>query len=969
MGRSRREKEGYTKSDLSADNSNDGTAARTRPYSYEKIMMRRKNKKLSGDVEGPGKAVNVLEKDSKNTISAVPETERSHRTEKDSVRGSKKHVVEGHEKGISREEKKAITESNLDKGKEEEFHDSERKLKAKPSKDQKNRSHKDSVPDAGNHISEELAKNVFGGRQRKISSKEDDNARGKDEETHDLQSRMKSKLDKDPKKKVEGPKYDKSHHDVSNHDEQSRKDSKSNSDQKCDERSRKDSKYNSDQKHSRDSVGKDRYEEIKGLLETEGKRKQRNEDDEKYRSRDSLKKHNSGSQYHSKELKTKRRSSRSHKHEDRGKRSPSLSPRGHKRSSNQAREHSDWSGRLQSDSDRKRVSSNGVKSNSRRHNGSTSGLGGYSPRKKRTEAAIKTPSPSIWSPEKRTAGWDLPPPGSGNNQSVSALSSLQSSLQTVAMNVQDFPSTVPTAATTATSLSEISSNILPLKSNATIDTIQLTPATQPMTRLCVENVPASASEKALLELFNDFLVASGVNHIQGTKPCISCIIHKEKGQAVVEFLTSEDASAALSFDGKTFSGSNIKIRRPKDFLEVATGAAEKPVVAVNEISISDVLMDIASAFGPLKAFHFQICEDPEEPCAFLEYIDQSITLKACAGLNGMKLGGQVLTVVQAFPEAMLEDKSGSPPSYGISEHAKPLLMKPTQILKLKNMFNLEDLALFSEADIEEILEDIRLECARFGTVKSINLVKQQDTTTSLDTHKVDKSMGSTIMQPDLGFDQINAKRDTTSKNNRHDSGENGRIGPSGNAGETDDISQVKSGIDVKSPNGHTRDEPRETGDLNNEVAIEDLSSVDNSMSPSQKLHDHQNVKECLEITDNEGSYAVQTETKLDKPKEELKLEEAKQEVIREEAEIEPTEEEAGSIGMAIDSTQNIDKEEDFNPNDVFEPGSVLVEYVRTEASCIAAHCLHRRQFDDRVVQVETKISDFNISRGNELRTI
>lgn len=45
-------------------------------------------------------------------------------------------------------------------------------------------------------------------------------------------------------------------------------------------------------------------------------------------------------------------------------------------------------------------------------------------------------------------------------------------------------------------------------------------------------------------------------------------IHKGKGQALVEFLTPEDASAALSFDGSTLSGSILKIRRPKDFVEV-----------------------------------------------------------------------------------------------------------------------------------------------------------------------------------------------------------------------------------------------------------------------------------------------------------------------------------------------------------------------------------------------------------------
>ncbi|KAM3342123.1 hypothetical protein P3S68_027089 [Capsicum galapagoense] len=46
-------------------------------------------------------------------------------------------------------------------------------------------------------------------------------------------------------------------------------------------------------------------------------------------------------------------------------------------------------------------------------------------------------------------------------------------------------------------------------------------------------------------------------------------IYKEKCQALLEFLTPEDASAALYFDGRSFSNSIVKIRRPKDFVDVA----------------------------------------------------------------------------------------------------------------------------------------------------------------------------------------------------------------------------------------------------------------------------------------------------------------------------------------------------------------------------------------------------------------
>lgn len=35
--------------------------------------------------------------------------------------------------------------------------------------------------------------------------------------------------------------------------------------------------------------------------------------------------------------------------------------------------------------------------------------------------------------------------------------------------------------------------------------------------------------------------------------------------------------------------------------------------------------------------------------------------------------------------------------------------------------------------------------------------------------------------------------------------------------------------------------------------------------------------------------------------------------------------------------------------EVFEPGCVLVEFLRKEAACAAAHCLHQRYYDERIV--------------------
>ncbi|KAI3874756.1 hypothetical protein MKW98_019329 [Papaver atlanticum] len=69
----------------------------------------------------------------------------------------------------------------------------------------------------------------------------------------------------------------------------------------------------------------------------------------------------------------------------------------------------------------------------------------------------------------------------------------------------------------------------------------------------------------------------------------------------------------------------------------------------------------------------------------LRYVDKSITLKASDGLNGMKLGGEVLSVVQATPDASIVGGIEEPPHFAIPEHAKPQFSKATKVLKLHNV--------------------------------------------------------------------------------------------------------------------------------------------------------------------------------------------------------------------------------------------------------------------------------------------
>lgn len=230
----------------------------------------------------------------------------------------------------------------------------------------------------------------------------------------------------------------------------------------------------------------------------------------------------------------KRRQSRSRERtRDTGRRSISLSPRAHKHVSHAVRgqgelpaqSSKDRSGRSISDFDSARASNNGFSGHHRRHGSSASKLGGYSPRKRRTESAAKTPSPTIRSPEKRSAGWDHPPSKSESSFNGSVLSNLQSSAQIVPANVPHVSMTVPVTSsnTTMTGVGVMSTALSP-RVETSLDSIQLTQATRPSRRLYVENLPTATSEESVMKCINKFILSSGGHHVQGTHPCISCIV-------------------------------------------------------------------------------------------------------------------------------------------------------------------------------------------------------------------------------------------------------------------------------------------------------------------------------------------------------------------------------------------------------------------------------------------------------------
>ncbi|CAK7327297.1 unnamed protein product [Dovyalis caffra] len=954
---------------MSRDQQYEGTAARTRPFSFDEIMSKRINKKVSEN-------------------------------EKGELKGVSEAVI--HEKASERRSERG------------DGHNEESCLRQ--------------------HLSEERSKASYRKKEDQVSMKDDYIAKGKDRDVRDSETKSKVKMNEDLRTGV-----------------------KEKTNEKVNDRRKSDrwlSSISENQvvkKHSRD-VEKDRHvDKSRGKSERESNAKYRNGVDDKSRERNAAKKYDLGkghhlesserkerkefSKYHNEELRLKRRRSRSREREDRNRRSISLSPRAHKHGSYHKREQGESSshpvkersGRQQSDADKSKITNSSSGSHHRRHGGFASGLGGYSPRKRKTEAAIKTPSPAKRSPEKKSARWDLAPKGTNNVFPAVILSNFQSPKQTASSNIHRVVSAVPVASAAMKPLSGVSPSALATATKISTESIQLTQATRPMRRLYMENIPASASEKAVMQCLNNLLISSGVNHIQGTQPCISCIMHKEKGQALVEFLTPEDASAALSFDGCSFSGSIIKVRRPKDFVEVAafkktklnatmdgqfkmsrpnnirltkkeevpdTGELEKSAAAFEAIDdvvkdschkifiggiskavSSKMFMEIASAFGPLKAYQFENSKDPDEPFAFLEYADQSVTFKACAGLNGMKLGGQVITAIQAVPDASSSGSDENPPFCQIPQQAKALLEKPTEVLKLKNVFDSENLSSLSTTEVEEVLEDVRLECVRFGSVKSVNVVKSGATATS--TSKLcecNDDMASAEATQSLGCDVTNPK----TRNNRESIDQK--------------VMEGNSIGDDKPANYVMEEEPCQPGQVDSDTVVQDsevppLDELDSSVDKftddiemeEARAENKSTAGEDLNLEDDSGNkLTAREELNLEEvgerksmTREKLNLEEVRKNKVMAEEELD-WEEASGDVEKAFvnDSMEarpntiekGDDEEQDSDLGCIFEPGCVFVEFRRTEASCMAAHCLHGRLFDGRVVVVEYVPLDIYLAR-------
>ncbi|KAI9828783.1 MAG: hypothetical protein M1832_001888 [Thelocarpon impressellum] len=271
-------------------------------------------------------------------------------------------------------------------------------------------------------------------------------------------------------------------------------------------------------------------------------------------------------------------------------------------------------------------------------------------------------------------------------------------------------------------------------------------------RLFVHNFPASASEESVVQFFN--LQLNGLNVTEGSDPCISAQLSKDREFALLEFKASSDATVALALDGITMEdndsmqttngtanggGQGLKIRRPKDYIVPAvtddTNYEEGVVSSIvpdtqNKIGVSNIplyltdeqVTELLVSFGELKAFVLVKDKSTEESrgIAFCEYLEPSATDIAVEGLNGMELGDKHLKVQRA--SIGMTQASG----LEMGVNAMSMLAGTTsqdleegRVLQLLNMVTPEEL--IDNDEYEEICEDVKEECEKFGKVLDLKV--------------------------------------------------------------------------------------------------------------------------------------------------------------------------------------------------------------------------------------------------------
>lgn len=274
---------------------------------------------------------------------------------------------------------------------------------------------------------------------------------------------------------------------------------------------------------------------------------------------------------------------------------------------------------------------------------------------------------------------------------------------------------------------------------------------------------------------------------------------------------------------------------------------------------------------------------------------------------------------------------------------------------------------------------VAIQFCRFGTVVSVNVVKAQNLIIAPETNEVGDIV-SAIDQADVAYDDTKRRTEVQPGSDHHDLGELGSTEPSSShkLEETVDadvhssyddqnnnmllssrVSKLEDGAEAMKINSISEDklmDNLEKDQVQQLIQVDESAKVvkdsanpegsDISKKKSNQLDVFVDETEIPEdsIEDNSHTEVPQVENKFLYKQEKNGKENS---MLHR-----PSSDLNHSLSEGLDGTENDGKKGlESDHWNVFEPGCVLVEFRRTEASCMAAHCLHGRLFDEHVVTV------------------
>ncbi|XP_076889532.1 splicing factor U2af large subunit A-like isoform X2 [Bidens hawaiensis] len=349
------------------------------------------------------------------------------------------------------------------------------------------------------------------------------------------------------------------------------------------------------------------------------------------------------------------------------------------------------------------------------------------------------------SKSKRVSGFDMAPPASALLAGAAAVT----------------PGQVPGA---TPAVPGMFSNMFPLASGqfGALPVMPVQAMTQQATRharrVYVGGLSPSANEQTVATFFSHVMAAIGGNTAGPGDAVVNVYINHEKKFAFVEMRSVEEASNAMSLDGIIFEGAPVKVRRPSDYnpsLAAALGPSQpNPNLNLAAVGLTPgsagglegpdrifvgglpyyfteaQVRELLESFGALKGF--DLVKDREtgnsKGYAFCVYQDLSVTDIACAALNGIKMGDKTLTVRRAN-QGQIQPNPGQE---SVLLHAQQQIAMqrmmlqpgaigigtpPTKVLSLTQVVTEEEL--INDEDYEDILEDMKVECGKFGSLVNV----------------------------------------------------------------------------------------------------------------------------------------------------------------------------------------------------------------------------------------------------------